>query len=144
MQELLAEKQASNESLDLVAPGSMQLLPYYDDFTEAGAATRRWMFKTRDLEGAKVERQRAEKEDERAEVLRQLEKARNQEVPDQAVIAELTPELRTWKIILKIWVPSCNNGRMPSNSSSRQPLPVSCHLKPVNYVLRLLVIKNYH
>ena len=95
VQALLAEKYNADSSLDLVAPGAMQLLPYYDDFTDAGAATRRWMFKTRDLEGAQIERQRVEKEDERAQMLRELEKARNKEVPDQAVIAELTPQLRT-------------------------------------------------
>ena len=94
VQSLLAERSADNPELDLVNPDALQLLPYYEDFTQTGEATRRWMFKTRDLEGAQVERARAELEDERAETLRDLDKARNQEVPDQVKIAELTPKLR--------------------------------------------------
>ena len=68
--ERLAQAYANEQ--DLLDPHAIQMLPYFADFGQAGEASRQWMFKGRDLEGARIERERAEQEDVLARKLREI------------------------------------------------------------------------
>jgi SecD/SecF fusion protein len=87
---ILGDAAAAGE--DLLDPSAIQLLPYFADFTQAGTASRQWMFKGRDLEGARIERERASKEDELAATTRDITRLQGDE---QENGVKHTEELRT-------------------------------------------------
>jgi SecD/SecF fusion protein len=69
---------------ELVRPGEVQAQPYFPTLAQAGDASRQWVFRVRDVEGAGLERRKAELEAERGEVVRELERLRSAVPPDLA------------------------------------------------------------
>ncbi len=76
----------------LLDPSAIQAQPYFSTLTDAGGpggASNQWVFRVRDVVGAGFERQRNELEQQRGDVLRQIEAARNAQPPDAATAKRL-------------------------------------------------------
>jgi len=66
--------------------------PYYADSTGQGAS-RQWVFRSRDEGGSLIEAERAKLEEDRANLLRQINEARDRQPPDAAAIAALQKQI---------------------------------------------------
>ncbi len=69
---------------NLIDPGEIQFQPYFTSLTQAGSTSRQWIFRVRDVQGAGLERERNELEQQRGTVLKEIEKLRTASPPDQA------------------------------------------------------------
>jgi len=68
----------------LLNPEEIQAQPYFASLAQAGTASRQWVFRVRDVEGAGLERERNELEQQRGELIREIERLRGATPPDTA------------------------------------------------------------
>ncbi|MCS6971343.1 MAG: protein translocase subunit SecD [Planctomycetota bacterium] len=74
----------AQRAASLIDPREIQYQPYFASLAEIGRRSRQWVFRVRDVEGAQLERQRHELEQERGRILREIDAKRSATPPDIA------------------------------------------------------------
>jgi SecD/SecF fusion protein len=76
----------------LLDPADIQAQPYFASLAQASKSSRQWVFRVRDVQGAVLERERNEIEQQRGEIVRQIEALRTATPPDAAGARKLERE----------------------------------------------------
>lgn len=79
-----AKVPADKRDGSLLDPDGIQAQPYFSALGQADGASRQWVFRVRDVVGAGLERDRAELERQRGDLLREIERLRTATPPDTA------------------------------------------------------------
>lgn len=76
----------------LLDPEGIQAQPYFAALGTNDGTSRQWVFRVRDVVGAKLERERAELERQRGEITREIERLRSATPPDMPAARKLERE----------------------------------------------------
>lgn len=72
------------KAFNLLDPEELSKQPYFADFGVGGGKSRQWVFRARDDEGSRLEKEREGLEKERAGLNRQADALRQRDIPDEA------------------------------------------------------------